>query len=71
MASAENIWYWGNLLKAVQSFYSESRACVKGESDMSDWFGVEVGLRKGCVMPTWLFNLFFFYTRGFFPFGGT
>ena len=25
----------GSLCKAVQSFYSESRACVKGESGMS------------------------------------
>ena len=37
----------GILLKAVQSFYSESRACGKGESDMSKWFDVEVGLRQG------------------------
>ena len=31
-----------NLLRAVQSFYSESRACVRGESGVSEWF--ETGL---------------------------
>ena len=48
----------GNLLKAVQSFYSESRACVKGESGVSEWFDVRVGLRQGCVMSPWLFNMY-------------
>ena len=46
------------MLKAVQSFYSESRACVKGESGKSKWFGVEVGLRQGCVMSPWLFIMY-------------
>ena len=32
------------MFKAVQCFYSESRACVEGESGMSKWFGVEVDL---------------------------
>ena len=25
---------------------------------MSKWFGVEVGLRQGCVMLPWLFNMY-------------
>ena len=25
---------------------------------MSEWFSVKVGLRQGCVMSPWLFNLF-------------
>ena len=46
------------MLKAVKSFNSESRACVKGESGMSEGFGVEVGLRQGSVMSPWLFNMY-------------
>ncbi|MBD5001258.1 hypothetical protein GUF49_06805, partial [Xanthomonas citri pv. citri] len=48
----------GKLLKAVQSFYVDSRACVRLGSEVSVWFTVKVGLRQGCVMSPWLFNLF-------------
>ena len=48
----------GKLLKAVQSFYIDSRACVRVENDVSEWFPVNVGLRQGCVMSPWLFNVY-------------
>ena len=48
----------GKLLKAVQSFYVDSRACVRVGNDVSEWFPVNVGLRKGCVMSPWLFNVY-------------
>ena len=48
----------GKLLKAVQSFYVDSRACVRVINDVSEWFPVNVGLRQGCVMYTWLFNVY-------------
>ena len=51
----------GKLLKAMQSFYVDSRACVLEGNDMSEWFPVNVGLRQGCVMSPWLFNV---YTDG-------
>ena len=35
----------GKLLKAVQSFYVDSRACVRVGNDVSEWFPVNVGLR--------------------------
>ena len=37
------------LLKAVQSFYVDRRACVRVGNDVSEWFKVNVGLRQGCV----------------------
>ena len=40
----------GKLLKAVQSFYADSRACVRVGNDESEWFLLNVGLRQGCVM---------------------
>lgn len=48
----------GRLLKAVKSFYVNSRACVRVGDGVSDWFAVKVGLRQGCVMSPWLFNLY-------------
>ena len=35
----------GKLLKAVQSFYVDSMACVRVRNDVSEWFSVNVGLR--------------------------
>ena len=48
----------GKLLKAVQSFYVDSRVCVWVGNDVSEWFPVNVGLRQGCVMSPWLFNVY-------------
>ena len=48
----------GKLLTAVQSFYVDSRACVRVGDDVSEWFPVNVGLRQGCVMSPWLFNVY-------------
>ena len=46
------------LLKSVQRFYVDSRACVRVGNDMSEWFPVNVGLGQGCVMSPWLFNVY-------------
>ena len=48
----------GKLLKTMQSFHVESRACVRVRNDVSGWFPVNVGLRQGCVMSPWLFNVY-------------
>ena len=42
----------------MQSFYIDSRACVQVGNDVSQWFPVNVGLRQGCVMSPWLFNVY-------------
>ena len=47
----------GKLLKAVQSFYADSLAFVRVGNDVSEWFPVDVGLRQGCQMSPWLFNV--------------
>ena len=50
----------GKLLKAVQSFYIDNRACVMMGNDVSGWFPVNVGLRHGCVMSSCLFNIYIY-----------
>ena len=47
----------GKLLKAVQRFSVDSRACVRVENGVSEWFPVIVGLSQGCVMSPCLFNI--------------
>ena len=39
----------GKLLKAVQCSYVDSRARVRVGMNVSEWFLVNVRLRKGCV----------------------
>ena len=42
----------------MQSFYVDSRACVLVGNDVSELFAVNDGLRQGCVMSPWLFNVY-------------
>ena len=44
--------------RAVRSLYERCQACVKVLRQNSDWFVVEQGVRQGCVLPPWLFNLY-------------
>ena len=48
----------GRLLRGVESLYVGSKACVRVGNEVSEWFPVRVGLRQGCVMLPWLFNLY-------------
>ena len=42
----------------MESFYADSRACVRVGMDVSDWFRANVGLRQDCVMSPSLFNVY-------------
>ena len=42
----------------MQSFSVDSRACLRAGNDVSEWFPVNIGLRQGCVMYPWLFNVY-------------
>ena len=48
----------GKLLRAIQALYVGSRACVKVGGLMSEQFEVRRGVRQGCMLSLWLFNLF-------------
>ena len=48
----------GRLLRGVKSLYVGSKACVRVGNEVSEWFPLRVGLRQGCVMSPWLFNLY-------------
>ncbi len=46
------------LLSAIKSFYEEASACVRISGETSEQFEIKVGLRQGCVMSPWLFNIY-------------
>ncbi len=45
-------------MRAVESFYEGSRVHVRVGRGESCWSEVNVGLRQGCVMSLWLFNVY-------------
>ena len=48
----------GGLLRAIQSMYLGSQACVRTSGKVSGWFPITQGVRQGCVMSQWLFDVF-------------
>ena len=48
----------GRLLRAIQGLYKDSEAAVKVGEETTDWFKVQRGVRQGCPMSPWLFNIY-------------
>ena len=48
----------GKLMKAIQALYTGSQACVRVGGRLSGWFSISQGVRQGCVLSPWLFNVF-------------
>ena len=57
MADAKSVWSWRKIVESRTELYVDSRACVRVGNAVSEWFPVIAGLRQGCVMSPWLFNL--------------
>ena len=48
----------GRLLNGVKAFYKDANACVRVDGETSGNFEIKGGVRQGCVMSPWLFNLY-------------
>ncbi len=61
----EVLWYVlkiygveGQVMERIKAFHRVVKACVKADVELSDSFAIGVGVRQGCVMSPWLFNIF-------------
>ena len=48
----------GGLLRAIQSMYQASEACVRVDGEVSELSEVKQGVRQGCPLSPLLFNIF-------------
>ena len=47
-----------NLIRSIQSLYSEATSAVYLDNKIGEWFRTTVGVRQGCLLSPTLFNLF-------------
>ena len=43
--------------------YVDSLACVKVKGGESEHFRIDGGVRQGCIMPPWLFNIYMYAVK--------
>ena len=48
----------GNMFAAIKNLYSENMSCVKMDTKITEMFGVDLGVKQGCVLSPMLFNIF-------------
>ena len=48
----------GQLLNSMRAFYECASACVRVDGETGESFEIKVGVRQGCVMSPWLFNIY-------------
>ena len=53
MVDVENV-----CMSEIRSIYVDSLACVIVKGADSEQFRIESGVRQGCIMSPWLFNVF-------------
>ena len=46
------------LLSGIKSMYVDSSACVRVKWSESEQFRINSGVTQGCIMSTWLFNVY-------------
>ncbi len=47
----------GKLFEGIKSFYENASDSVQVNGELSEGFNVEVGVRQGCILSPWLFNI--------------
>ena len=47
-----------HLVKLTESLYDSQEAAIRVEGEMSEWFSVGKGVRQGCILSPYLFNIY-------------
>ena len=47
-----------HIIRLIKPLYQDQQAAVRVNSETSDWFSVEKGVRQGCVLSPYLFSTF-------------
>ena len=45
-------------MSGIKSMYVDSSACVRVKGGESERFKIDSGVRQGCIMSSWLFNVY-------------
>ena len=48
----------GKLLTGIKCIYFNSLACVRVKGGENEYFRINSGVRQGCIMSPWLFNVY-------------
>ena len=48
----------GKLLNGIKNMYVNNLACVRVKRDECQCFRISSGVRQGCIMSPWLFNVY-------------
>ena len=48
----------GKMWRVLRNYYAKVQSCVIVNGERSDWFGIDVGVRQGCVLSPILFDVF-------------
>ena len=48
----------GNFFNIIKNIYTNDRVCIKHGEKITDSFGVNLGVKQGCILSPLLFNIF-------------
>ena len=53
-----NMGFPSHIVQLIKMLYLDQQAAVRIDGETSDWFNIKQGVRQGCVLSPYLFNLY-------------
>ena len=47
-----------HLVELIKNLYEDQEAAVRTPFGLTEWFNIQKGVRQGCILSPWLFNLY-------------